>query len=183
MLRRGPYVVAAGLTESIPNAKPYVLRGRFIDLFNPDLPILHRIEISPGRRFLLLDLDRVPASALPIVVAAACRVREEHANTGTFKFLADGIADTEAVVRIRTQTIPTRVIVSGKSLPHSQYEITENSLRLHFLNSDQPIPVEIRFPPIVMAGGLMTQDRVSHDRVDVFAGPSSERSQSCRHSY
>lgn len=146
VLRRGPYVVAAGLTESIPNAKPYVLRGRFIDLFNPDLPILHRIEISPGRRFLLLDLDRVPASALPIVVAAACRVREEHANTGTFKFLADGIADTEAVVRIRTQTIPTRVIVSGKSLPHSQFEMTGDSLRLHFLNSAQPIPVEIDFP-------------------------------------
>ena len=146
VLRRGPYVVAAGLTESVPNAKPYVLRGRFIDLFNPDLPILHRIEISPGRRFLLLDLDRVPASASPIVVAAACRVREEHPNTGTFTFLADGIADTEAVVRIRTQTIPTRVIVSGKSLPHSQFEITGDSLRLRFPNSAQPVPVEIDFP-------------------------------------
>jgi hypothetical protein len=146
VLRRGPYLIAAGLGESIPNAKPYVLHGRFIDLFNPNLPILHQVAITPGRRFLLLDVDTMPAGTTPSVVAAACRVREEHASAGNFTFLADGIADTEAVVRVRTQRSPIRVIVAGKPLQKSNYEMTGDSLRLQFPNSAQSIPVEIDFP-------------------------------------
>jgi hypothetical protein len=146
VLRRGPYLIAAGLGGSIPNAKPYVLHGRFIDLFNPNLPILHQVAITPGRRFLLLDVDTMPAGTTPSVVAAACRVREEHASAGNFTFLADGIAGTEAVVRVRTQRSPIRVIVAGKPLQKSNYEMTGDSLRLQFPNSAQSIPVEIDFP-------------------------------------
>jgi hypothetical protein len=38
-LRRGPYLIAAGLDESIPNAASFVLHGRFIDLFDAQLPV------------------------------------------------------------------------------------------------------------------------------------------------
>lgn len=145
VLRRGPYIIAAGLDESVPDDKPYVMHGRFIDLFNSNLPILNRVAITPGRRFLLLDLDAVPASASPSVVAAACRVRKEYASAGSFTFLADGIADTEAVVRIRIQRKPVRVLVAGKPLSHAEYEVDGDTLRLQFLNSAQPIPVEIDF--------------------------------------
>ena len=145
VLRRGPYIIAAGLDESVPDAKPYVMHGRFIDLFNSNLPILNRVAITPGRRFLL-DLDTTPASATPSVIAAACRVRDEHASAGSITFLADGIADTEAVVRVRTQRSPIRVIVAGKPLSRAEYEVDGDTLRLQFPNSVQPIPIEIDFP-------------------------------------
>src|SRR5688500_13956023 len=54
VLRRGPYLVASGLDESLPNTPAPVLRGRFLDLFDADLPIVSTVELSAGRRALLL---------------------------------------------------------------------------------------------------------------------------------
>ena len=70
-LRRGPYVVAAGLDESLSDA-PHVLRGRFVDLFEAGLPVLESVELAPGSRHLLFDLDRAPSP--PAVIASACKV-------------------------------------------------------------------------------------------------------------
>lgn len=145
VLRRGPYVIAAGLGESIPNAKPDVLHGRFIDLFNPDLPILTSVTLAPGKRFLLLDLNAAAASTAPTVIAAACRVREAHATGNSFSFLADGIADTEAVVRIRIKRKPTRVLIAGKVLQNTDYDMDAGTLRIRFQNSAQPLRVEVDF--------------------------------------
>ncbi len=145
VLRRGPYIVAAGLGESVPNAKPYVLHGHFIDLFNSDLPILDTISLTPGRHILLLDLDATPASISPTVVAAACRIRDEHTSADKFNFLADGIAETNAVIRVRTERKPRRVLVGGKPLSREGYEMDRDTLRMRFPNSAHPLPVEIDF--------------------------------------
>jgi hypothetical protein len=96
VLRRGPFVIAAGLDESVPNAKPYVLRGRFIDLFDSSLPILSSVSVTPGKRILLFDLNATPAGANPSVIAAACRIREQTASAEKLSFLVDGI-DPHAV--------------------------------------------------------------------------------------
>ena len=103
MLRRGPFVIAAGLDESVPNAKPYVLRGRFIDLFDSSLPILSSVSVTPGKRILLFDLNATPAGANPSVIAAACRIREQTASAEKLSFLVDGIENTQAVVRIHAR--------------------------------------------------------------------------------
>ncbi len=48
VLRRGPYLVAAGLDESTPGAKPYVLHGRYLNLFDPELAVLNTVTITPA---------------------------------------------------------------------------------------------------------------------------------------
>ena len=145
VLQRGPYIVAAGLDESIPNAQPHVLHGHFIDLFNADLPILTAVTLTPNSRFLLVNLDAAPTSANPTVVAAACRIREEHASADAFTFLSDGIAGSNAVVRIRTQRKPTRVLVAGKPLSRADYDMDRDTLRIRFPNSAESVPVEVDF--------------------------------------
>src|SRR5262249_744908 len=57
VLRRGPYVVAAGLDESLDDP-PHLLQGHFLDLFDAHLPILELVSLTPGSRRFLLDLDR-----------------------------------------------------------------------------------------------------------------------------
>jgi hypothetical protein len=141
ILRRGPYLAAAGLDESVPGAKPYVLHGRYLNLFDPNLTVRKDVTIAPGDRLLLLDLDYAP-SAQPKVVAAACRVRNEQAGNQTLRFEADGIADTNAVVAIATRTEPKEVRVNGKPL---QYEFQQGILRLRFPNSVDPQSVELSF--------------------------------------
>lgn len=143
VMRRGPYVVAAGLDESATPAKPYELRGRYINLFDPELAPVTSVEVTPGARMLLLDLSVETAAAR--VVAAACRIRDEKVDGKNLSFHADGVAETNAVIQIASRTGPAEVLVNGKPLDASQYDYRDGLLRLRFPNSAEPIPIAVRF--------------------------------------
>ena len=145
VLRRGPYVVAAGLEESLPNGRPYLLHGHFINIFDAGLPILTSVKITPGTQSLLIDLDSAPQSAAPYVLGAACRITQEKSDKNTFSFLADGIEDTTAVVRVKTDRRPDEVLVGGSPLPASDYRTELGTLWIRFNNHAAPSTVEIRF--------------------------------------
>jgi hypothetical protein len=144
VLRRGPYIVAAGLDESTPDAKPFILHGRYLNLFEPALAVHGDIVIAPGKRMLLLDLDSVRASG-PKVIAAACRVRNESADRQTLRFEVDGIGDTNAVVAIAARTAPNTVLAGGKPLEPSQYDFASGVMRLRFPNRVEPEMIEVTF--------------------------------------
>ena len=143
VLRRGPYLVAAGLDESTPGAKPYVLHGRYLNLFDPELAVLSDVSVTPRTRMLLLDLNSVKATDLK-VVAAACRVRSETSDGNALEFHADGIGGTNAIVQIAARNTPAEVLLGGKPLDPSQYDYSGGLLRLRFVNSVEPVTVSIR---------------------------------------
>jgi hypothetical protein len=103
------------------------------------------VTLAPNSRFLLVDLDAALTTSTPTMIATACRVRKERASAGKFSFLDDGIADTNAVVRIRTQRNPTRVLVAGKPLSREDYDRNRDTLRIRFPNSAESVPVEVDF--------------------------------------
>jgi hypothetical protein len=114
-LRRGPYVVAAGLDESIEGAA-HPLRGRFLNLFDPRLAIVDGVAIEPGSRHLLLDVDRARRPR-PSVLASACKVLgAENAPDGTFRFFAEGPDKIEAVIRVALPSAPAGVRVDDQPL-------------------------------------------------------------------
>ena len=73
MLRRGRFVIAAGLDESVAG-EPRVLRGRFVNLFDSELTVRTTVELTPGSRWFLLDIDAAKARP-PAVLASACGLR------------------------------------------------------------------------------------------------------------
>lgn len=143
LLRRGPYLVAAGLDESVPGARPLVLRGRYINLFDPELTLLNSVPIAPGTRALLFDLNAVPGP-VPRVVAAACRVKDERVEGSSLKFVAEGIADTNAVVSILARKAPASVTFGGQPAAANQYDYSSGVLRLRFANSVDGVPIEVQ---------------------------------------
>jgi len=144
VLRRGPYIVASGLDESTPDTKPYELHGRFVDLFDADLPVLTSAVLTAGKRALLVDLSQIKTGT-PVVAAAACRITDERADAQTLRFQAEGIGSTQAVVRIVAPMAPTEVMVGGKPLGASQFDYSDGTLRIRFANSVERVPVEVRF--------------------------------------
>jgi hypothetical protein len=144
-LRRGPYVIAAGLDESVPNAKPVALQGRFIDLFDANLPVKTRVKLGPGVREMLYDVNAGATQAAPKVVVAACRVREEKYVDRKLSFWAEGIEDTNAVVRIATRQKPVKVLVGGKELAVDAWGLENGTVLLRFANSVDPVQVVIVF--------------------------------------
>jgi hypothetical protein len=143
VLRRGPYLVAAGLDESMPDARPYVLHGRYLNLFDPQLAVLNTVTMAPRTRMLLLDLNSVRSTDLK-VVAAACRVSDQKTDGKTLQFRAAGIGETNAIVQIAAHSAPVEVLVGGQPLNPPNYDFSGGMLRVRFPNSVEPVPVEVR---------------------------------------
>lgn len=59
VLRRGPYVVCDVMDESI-NDDPCMLEGKFVDLFDAELPVKNTVAIKPDGNALLYDIDKAP---------------------------------------------------------------------------------------------------------------------------
>lgn len=136
VLRRGPYVIAAGL-EPTPGATPHELKGRFIDLFDARLRVVDSVTLDPDRRALLIDLGRVPTDQ-PRVVAAACKITGEAATKeGGLSFVARGPKNTTASVRAAFPSRPAKVLVNGQPLDDAAqtWDDASSTLLLRFENS------------------------------------------------
>ena len=138
-------MIGAGLDESVPDASPWLLNGKFVDLFDSQLPVLSSVTLTPGKRVLLFDLTTV-AGDVPRIAAAACRVRDEVSDAKRLGFRAEGIADTQAVVCIVAKSAPSAVKLNGQALPAQDCNYADGTLRVKFPNSVDGVQVEVQFP-------------------------------------
>jgi hypothetical protein len=135
VLRRGPYIIAAGLDAPSTRGASITLRGRFIPLFDPAQPLITDYTITPGTRGLLVDLERYPGDYTG-VIAAACQVRNHIVTDESISFDAIGQDKTNAVVSILVSGgAPKSVTVDGQPLPADSRDYTDGVLRLRFANT------------------------------------------------
>lgn len=144
VLRRGPYVIAAGLGDREDDAagEPVTLRGKFIPLFDPALPVIEAHRVTPGSRGLLVDLERMKKEIG--VVAAACRAREEQITEEAVSFQADGLEGSPAVVCLKLPSAPSGVTVDGEPLSADAWDYAEGIARIRFTNHAQPVQVVVK---------------------------------------
>ncbi|HEY8750367.1 MAG TPA: hypothetical protein VIM11_20450 [Tepidisphaeraceae bacterium] len=133
VLRRGPYIVAAGLDESVNDMPAHEMNGRFVSLFETGLPVVKHVELTPGRKALLVDLDAFKGGYQG-VIAAACRVTDQKVDDASIRFHAVGIANSHAVVCVAMASAPKSVLVGGKPLDAGSFDFADGLLRLRFVN-------------------------------------------------
>ncbi|MCC6728010.1 MAG: hypothetical protein IT208_01595 [Chthonomonadales bacterium] len=131
LLRRGALLAAAGLAES-PRAGA-LLHGRFVNLFDANLPVLTRVELTPRSRYLLVDLDALAESG-PRLVAAACRALPTRSPADELSCIVEGVADTRAVVLVRFPRAPGRVELDGQPVTDTRYDAANRLLWVRFPN-------------------------------------------------
>jgi hypothetical protein len=149
VLRRGPYVVAAGLDKEPgviqqSSAHPVSVTGDLINLFDADLSETSEVKVEPGTRALLLDVNYFKVST-PRILAASAKIIGEHASAGSLTFQAEGIDQTSAVIRILSTKPPREITVNGKHLDTGQYRQSGRTLLLHFVNTATPQQIEVLF--------------------------------------
>lgn len=149
VLRRGPYVIAAGLDEEPGNApqaaaNPVSVHGDLIDLFDSELKESSEVAIAPGTRAFLLDVSYFKSS-MPRILAASAKITHEHATAQSLTFQAEGIDQTQAAVRILATKDARKITVGGQPLDSSQYEHSGRTLLLHFPNTATPQQIEVLF--------------------------------------
>lgn len=163
-IRRGPYVIAAVLDESIAE-EPLRLRGQFIDLFDPALPVVGEKVLKPGDRALLYDLshrdsdsrlqaEKSPAEAgtpymqTPVLLAGAARAYEERADENGWSAVFRGPERTQAVLRLWLPSEPSKIEVQSasdqKPIDHeSDWHAPSQTIRLRFPNSPDGVGVSL----------------------------------------
>jgi hypothetical protein len=143
LLQRGPYVIAAGLDESIAG-EPKTLRGRFINLFDPELRVQESIRIAPGDRYLLRDLN-ASLSREPQVLASACKALVTGREGKSLSLAVEGVAQTPAVILLRTQKPPRSIVLDGKPMESFEYSAADGLLWIRFVNESRPRTLSVSF--------------------------------------
>ena len=144
LLRRGPYLIAAGLDESI-QGDPLELAGRFVDLLDPELKVTQHVQMGPGSRRFLLDLSQKTGER-PSVLASACRSLPIPNQTGTLAVKVEGVEGTSSVVLVYWPlSEPPTVTLDGKPVESVQYSSSDRLVWVRFTNRSSPRELRMSF--------------------------------------
>ncbi|MDR3459636.1 MAG: hypothetical protein P4N60_19580 [Verrucomicrobiae bacterium] len=143
LLRRGPYVIASGLDESIAG-EPRVLSGRYVNLFDSTLNVQTNLVITPGSRQFCLDLNAAQNGKTHLL-ASACKAVPQESKSGQLSFTVEGVANTPAIVLLETAQAPASVTLAGNKLDTFAYSAKEHLLWIHFDNASVPRELSVQF--------------------------------------
>jgi hypothetical protein len=139
--RRGPYVAASGMDESV-SPEPTTIPGRFVNLYDPRLGIVEDPQIAPDTRWLLVDLSRYKNQAC--VVAAAGRVNDEAASDHALTFAIAGMVQTMCAVRVLLPTRPERTLLDDKPVA-APWDVDSRTALLEFPNAPSGVSVRLEW--------------------------------------
>ena len=135
--------MVAVLDESVSD-EPYILEGRFIDLYDPLLPVFTRKEIRPGTQGYFFNLDK--AGRAPKILAMAGRAYDARRKGRTFSFIAKGPVETINASRILLPAKPTSVMVnSQETIDPARWDEVGNTYFLSFDNDPEGVRIDIRW--------------------------------------
>jgi len=129
MIRRGPYVIASVMEESVHD-RPLRLSGAYVDLFEPALPVVRDVTIVPGKQAFVYDLEYKAEDGR--VIAASSRIENVSEDARSFAFTAKGPRSVTAAARVRCPRKPSRIVIDagegGEELPFDWDEATKTVL-------------------------------------------------------
>ncbi len=146
-LKRGNYEIVAVMDESISNDN-FELEGTYIDLFDPELPVLSKKTVQPGEQALLYNVENVENNSEPAVLVSASRVSEEEKEDGNYSFICKSPKNTTNSMRILLPEKPENIqLVNSEGNEVNQIESdwdeTSSTQYLKFKNEPDGVKVNI----------------------------------------
>jgi len=145
-LTRGPYEIIAVLDENA-DTSPYTIRGKLIDLFDPEIPVLEEKQVKPGEQAFLYNIESVENPKLPQVLATAARVYDEKVTGSSYSFVAKSPLNTTNVMRVLLPGKANNIKVTdanGKKLEsETSWDEGSKTCFLRFENYPDGVRVEL----------------------------------------
>ena len=110
-LNRGPFEIISVMDENA-SKKPFVIKGKFIDLFDPKIPVLDEKEVLPNEQAFLFNIKKVVNPLKPQVLAAAARIYNEVSGKRKYTFVAKSPVNTTNVMRVLLPAAPKKIIIT-----------------------------------------------------------------------
>ena len=143
VLRRGPYLIGAGLDES-GRGEAKTLTGRFVNLFDSELKVQRSISLAAGARVFLLNLDAAKSTE-PKLLASACKALPAKHSDGKLAWTVEGVGDTPAILLLSTAKPPRSIQLDQQPLDYFTYDAAEGLLTLRFPNEARPRELVLEF--------------------------------------
>jgi len=134
VLRRGPYIVAAGLDETSLPATSF--KGSFVDLFDPALNVQTSADTAPGTRHFFIDLGLWKRR----LVAASAGVSNVKESGHDWEGVAEGIGQTPCLMMFRAPANAS-VTVEGRAVTPLRAE--SGYIWVKFPNTAKPQQVRV----------------------------------------
>ena len=148
-LRRGPYEIAAVFDES-HSLKPLRIRGKLIDLFDPNLTYNRKFDLLPAERGLFYNLSQIDRRHVQIIASASSLKALSDIN-GKLTFTSFGPDNTDCITKIFMPKKPFKVTVRKDEQPYPfkmNYERFRKILTLQYKNDVAGIQIEILYPEL-----------------------------------
>lgn len=148
-LTRGNYELISVVDESINN-ESFDVKGLFIDLFDPELPVITSKQVKPGSQSMLFNIQSVKDKKKPQVLATAARVSDESTKKNEYSFIAKSPVATANVMRVLLPKAPKSCIMldaSGNKAAGSDWNWDKESktVLIKFENMPDGITVRIAY--------------------------------------
>lgn len=101
-VRRGPYLIGAVLSEA---ASGPTISGRYLDLLDPELPVVTRRDLGPGDVIWLRDLDHDDE----LLLASAGRIRDLERTEDRVRFCCEAPRQVDVITALRLPDPPRAV--------------------------------------------------------------------------
>lgn len=153
-LERGAYTLASVITDSPAGDASLTLKGSFINLFDPALPVCKDIDVSVGEQAFLYNINKVIDKKRPQVLAAASRQYDEQVGKKQYTFVAKSPKNTSNIMRILLPKKSKSVYLSTQESPYGkvmlkattlEWDPTSKTLLLGFENDPNGVRVEINW--------------------------------------
>jgi len=145
-LTRGPYELVSVVDENADKS-PYNLKGTFIDLFDPEIPVLNEKQVKPGEQAFLYNIGSVKNPQTPQVLAAAARVYNEKTTKNTYSFTAKSPMNTTNVMRIllpaKAAVIKVTDAAGAELQAKTSWDETSKTCFLSFDNNPDGVYVQL----------------------------------------
>jgi hypothetical protein len=148
-LSRGNYELISVLDESVNN-DPFVINGLFIDLFDPQLPVLTNKTVQPGNQAMLFNIKKVNDKKRPQVLATGARVYNEKWEGNSYSFIAKSPIETANVMRVLLPKEAKECAISGPNGEQAMnsswaWDKSSNTVLIKFENNPDGISVKINY--------------------------------------
>jgi hypothetical protein len=145
-LTRGPYEIISVVDENTSQS-PYIIKGKLIDLFDPEIPVLDQKQVNPGEQAFLYNIGSVKNPETPQVLATAARVYDEKVTKNEYSFVAKSPLNTTNVMRVLLPGVAKEITVTnaaGTQLPSkTSWDASGNTCFLSFENNPDGVHVKL----------------------------------------
>ena len=148
-LVRGVYELIATLDESVSKV-PVITTGSYINLFDPELPVISEKITKPGEQSFLYNINSVEDKNKPQVLASASRIYDEEINAKSYSFVCKSPLDTNNSMRILLPQQPESILLNNNPLRkspdiHYEYDQQSKTLLLQFANNPEGAKISINW--------------------------------------